>query len=47
MTISDHRRPLTIYETVDTFVAAIPWGEWRIVLVHRREHGGRAYVRLR
>ncbi len=33
--------------TTDTFIASVPWGEWRQVLVFRREHGGRTYVRLR
>ncbi len=36
-----------ILSTVDTFIAAVPWGESRKVLVFRREHGGRAYTRLR
>lgn len=31
----------------DEFVAAIPWGNSRTVLVHRRVWGGREYVRLR
>ena len=31
----------------DAFVAAVTWGESRTVLVHRRVHGHREYVRLR
>ena len=33
--------------TTDEFVAAVPWGESRTVLVHRRIHGWREYVRFR
>ena len=33
--------------TTDTFVAAVPWGSSRTVLVHRRKHGWQEYVRLR
>ena len=38
----------SILETVDKFITAVPWGggRWRCVLVHRREHGGRTYIRL-
>ena len=36
-----------ILETVDTFMAAVPWGDNRTVLLYRREHGGRTYLRLR
>ena len=36
-----------ILETVDEFMAAVPWDEWRTVLVYRRQHGGRTYIRLR
>ncbi|MGB2987615.1 MAG: hypothetical protein WBE26_17250 [Phycisphaerae bacterium] len=36
-----------IFETIDTFMAAVPWDEHRMVLVIRREHGGRSYVRMR
>ena len=42
--VKTRRSPL---ETEDTFIAAVPWGEWRQVLVFRREHGGKSYVRLR
>ncbi len=37
----------SILKTVDEFMAAVPWDEWRTVLVNRRQHGGRTYVRLR
>ena len=37
----------SILKTEDTFIAAVPWGDWRRVLVFRREHGGRTYVRVR
>jgi len=39
---------LNILETIDTFVTAVPWGggDWRCVLVHRWQHGGRTYIRL-
>ena len=36
-----------ITETVDTFMTCVPQGEHRAVLVYRRQHGGRDYVRLR
>jgi len=36
-----------ILETVDEFVACVPWGNWRAVMVYRRQHGGREWVRLR
>lgn len=42
----DRAKP-DILSTFDTFIGAVPWGEWRMVLVFRREHGGRTYVRLR
>ncbi len=35
------------FETFDEFVDAVPWGETRTVLVYRRKHGWREYVRLR
>ena len=38
---------LYILETTDEFMAAVPWGDRRVVLVYRRQHGGRTYVRLR
>lgn len=33
--------------TFDEFVDAVPWGESRTVLVYRRKHSWREYVRLR
>ena len=33
--------------TEDTFITAVPWGTSRTVLVHRRTHGWRDYVRFR
>ncbi len=33
--------------TDDRFMAAVPWGVSRMVLVHRRVHGHREYGRLR
>ena len=36
-----------ILATTDKFIAAVPWGKWRVALVFRREHGGRTYVRIR
>ena len=34
-------------ETIDTFLAAVPWTKRRTVIIYLREHGGRRYVRLR
>jgi hypothetical protein len=42
---SPHAVP--VLDTVDELVAAVPWGRWRSVLVYRREHAGRTWVRLR
>ena len=36
-----------ILDTVDQFIAAVPWGKWRTVLVYLRKHGGRSWIRLR
>ena len=36
-----------ILHTVDEFIAMVPWDDWRAVLIYRRQHGGRTYVRLR
>jgi len=36
-----------VLETVDTFLAAVPWTKRRTVVIYLREHGGRRYVRLR
>ena len=48
MSIAKHATKPSILETVDKFITAVPWGggRWRCVLVHRREHGGRTYIRL-
>lgn len=37
----------TIFETVDTLRAAVPWTKRRMVLVFLRQHGGRQYIQLR
>ncbi len=37
----------SILQTHDQFIAAVPWGRWRSVLVYLRQHGGRRWVRLR
>ena len=37
----------SILDTVDTFMGCVPQGENRAILVYRRQHGGREYVRLR
>ena len=42
-----HPHHPTILDTVDEFIAAVPWTKNRQVLVFRRTHGGRSYVRLR
>ena len=44
---SKRDREIDILSTTDDFMAAVPWGEHRKVLVFRRQHGGRTYVRLR
>ena len=36
-----------VLDTTDELVAAVPWGRWRSVLVYRRQHAGRTWVRLR
>jgi hypothetical protein len=33
--------------TIDTFIAEVPLDENRCILVYRRQHGGRLYVRWR
>ena len=33
--------------TEDKFICAVPWSDTRTVLVHRRVHGWREYVRFR
>ena len=47
MPAEDRPKMPSILETRDTFIAAVPWGTARQVLVYRREHGGRTYIRLR
>lgn len=46
MATSTAHKP-SILQTDDTFIAEVPWGPNRCVLVFRRTHGGRTYVRLR
>jgi hypothetical protein len=43
----DAKKP-SVLETVNTFVTAVPWGggNWRSVVVQRREHAGRVYLNL-
>ena len=41
------KKPLMIWQTVDTYIDCIEWGANKAVLVHHREHGGRKYVRFR
>lgn len=38
---------MSITETVEHFIACVPWGPNRVVLVYHRTHGGRSYVRFR
>ena len=47
MAKSTKSKPPHPLATVDEFVDAVPWGESRTVLVHRRRNGWREYVRLR
>lgn len=47
MVSSTHASGPSILDTVDEFIAAVPWGNRSVVLVHRRDHGGREYIRLR
>ena len=42
-----HDAEPNILETVDQFIAAVRWGDWRQVLVYRRQHGGHTYICLR
>ncbi len=37
----------SIFETVDTLMAAVPWTKRRMVLVYKREHGARTYIQVR
>ncbi len=41
------RKATSIFETVDTFLSAIPWTRNRMVLVFLREHGAREYIQVR
>lgn len=43
----DKTDPADFFHTVDDFVTEVPWGKWRSVLVYRRRHGARTYVRFR
>ena len=43
----DFTRKPPVLDTVDTFLAAVPWTKHRTVIIYLREHGGRRYVRLR
>lgn len=36
-----------VLNTVDTFMASVPWTKNRTVIVYLREHTGRRYIRLR
>ena len=47
MTDNVSARRSTVLRTRDTFIAEVPWNERHTVVVFRREHGGRVYVRLR
>ena len=38
---------LRVPGTQDEFITAIPWGGWVCVLVHRRRHNGKNYIRFR
>lgn len=40
-------RDYALTETVDEFVHAMPIGRRRTIVVHRRYHGGRVYLRMR
>lgn len=37
----------SVLESHDTLMASVPWGNWRSVLVYRRQHAGRTWLRLR
>ena len=43
----DLSRKPAVLDTVDTFLAAVPWMKRRTVIIYLREHAGRRYVRLR
>ena len=44
----DGKHKSRVCQTIDTFVTDIDWGQgrWRRLLVWRREHAGRTYVRV-
>ena len=44
----EDERP-SVLETRDEFVTEVPWGTrgWRCVIVHRRQHAGKTYIRFR
>ncbi len=45
--VEKNRSPHSVLDTTDELVAAVPWGRWRSVLVYRRQHAGRTWIRLR
>ena len=47
MSKSKFAEPTIVLAACDEFVDAVEWSENRTVLVHRRRHRGREYVRLR
>ncbi len=42
-----HPKKRSIFETVDTLMAAVPWTKRRMVLLFKREHGARKYIQVR
>ncbi len=47
MTEVPTEQELSIFDTVDEFIGAVPWTRRRMVLVYLRHHGARTLVRLR
>ena len=45
----DRSKKLSIFETVKTFIKAVPFGggKWRSVIVELTQHGGREFIHLR
>ena len=41
----DNDKP-SVLETVDTFIACVKQGDNRAIVIYRRQHGGREYVRF-
>ncbi len=37
----------SILETVDEFVACVPWGKWVAILIYKRMHAGRVWLTMR